>query len=306
MPPSNQFQQSANDQPNVMPTPAPMPGAQQGPSLTMPAPLPVQQPQAPTQSATTGSDAQARKVPASPKNPNSTQNTLLIAEIRDNLVILNDGSARAVVTCRSINFDLMSDRERDAAEFGYQQMLNSLYFPVQICIRSQRVDLEPYLERLEKIRRSQDNMLLGVLMDDYIDFMSQLAQQANIMSKSFFIVVPYYPAGDIGSAVNTSKNFLANLFAAQSQQHVRIDEKNYANIKQELDNRTNSLMDGLIQMGIRSVRLNTKELGELYYNVYNPDTAVRQPIGNFEDLTATVITKGVGNAPQPHLDRQNA
>ncbi len=288
MPPSNQNQQPAGaGQPVYMPQPV----------QAMPANAPA------TPQATTGTDK--GKPVADHRNPNSTQNTLLISEIRDSLVIMNDGSARAVVTCRSINFDLMSDRERDAAEFAYQQMLNSLYFPIQICIRSQRVDLEPYLERLVKISKEQDNMLLSVLMGDYIDFIDQLSQQTNIMSKNFFIVVPYYPAGDINSAVNTSKNLLSNLFAPQSnQQRVRIDEKTYAKTKEELDNRINALMGGLVQMGIRSARLDTKELGELYYSTYNPDTAVRQPLGNFEDITSPVTIKGAGNAPQPQLDKQ--
>lgn len=288
MPPNNQIQQPVTSQPGAMPVPfqaAPV------------APQPIANP-----APVTGTD-NSKAAPAK-HNPNSTQNTLLIAEIRDGVVIMNDGSARAVVTCQSINFDLMSDRERDAAEFGYQQMLNSLYFPIQILIRSQLVDINPYLEKLVKISHEQDNMLLSVLMEDYIDFISELAQQTNIMSKSFYIVVPYYPTGDINSAVNTSKNFLTNLFSPQSQQHVKIDEKAYTKIKDELTNRVNALLDGLIQMGIRSVRLNTKELGELYYNSYNPDTAVRQPLGDFTNLTAPVITKGEGNAPQPHLDRQ--
>src|SRR3990167_1609877 len=94
-----------------------------------------------------------------PSNPNSTQNTLHISEIRDGLVILNDGSFRVVIMCKSINFDLMSPQEREAVEFSYQGVLNSLYFPIQIFMRSQKVDMAPYLERLSKIRDGQDNML---------------------------------------------------------------------------------------------------------------------------------------------------
>lgn len=237
-------------------------------------------------------------------NPNSTQNALLISEIRDNMVIMNDGSMRAIVTCRSINFDLMSDREREGIEYAYQQFLNSLYFPVQISVRSQKVDIGPYLERLGKIRRDQDNMLLGVLMDDYIAFISALAQETNIMEKGFFIVVPYYPSGDMNSAVNSSKNFLANLLAPQKQQHIRINETTFMKAKDEIKNRVSTVINGLMQMSIRSTQLNTKELGELYYNTYNPDTAVREPLGNFEDLSGTIIEKGKGNAPQPHLDKE--
>lgn len=250
-----------------------------------------------------GSSPQSQQ-PIPKRVVSSAQNSLLISEIRDNLVIMNDGSMRAVVACRSINFDLMSAREREAVEYSYQNFLNSLYFPIQITARSQKVDIGPYLDRLEKLRREQDNMLLGVLMDDYIDFISSLAQETNIMDKSFFVVVPYYPAGNMDSAVNSSKNFFSNLFAPQTQQRIRIDENTFNKSKDELRNRVQTVVNGLMQIGIKSTSLTTKELGELYYNVYNPDTAVRQPIGNFENLTAPIITKGQGLASQPHLDRE--
>jgi hypothetical protein len=235
---------------------------------------------------------------------NSTQNSLLISEIRDNLVIINDGSLRAVITCQSINFDLMSAKERESVEYAYQNFLNSLYFPAQILIRSQKVDIGPYLDRLSKMRREQDNMLLGVLMDDYIDFIDSLAQETNIMDKNFYIVVPYYPMGDLSSAVHSSRNLLANLFAPASQQHIRIDESSYSKSKDELRNRVQTVINGLLQLGIRSLQLTTKELGELYYNVYNPDTAVREPIGDLRDISAAVTKKGQGNAPQPQLDQE--
>ncbi len=199
----------------------------------------------------------------------------------------------------------MSEREREAVEYSYQSFLNSLYFPLQIFIRSQRVDIGPYIDRLDNIRRSQDNMLLGVLMDDYINFISAIAQETNIMDKQFYIVMPFYPGGDINSAVANSKNLLASLFAPKQQTYVKIDEAAYTKAKDELKNRVSTVVNGLFQMGIRAVQLNTKELGELYYNVYNPDTAVREPLGNFEDLTsASVIRKGDGQAPQPHLQQE--
>lgn len=124
-------------------------------------------------------------------NPNSTQNTLQIAEIRDGIVIMNDGTFRAVVMVKSINFDLMSPQEQEAVEYSYQGFLNSLYFPVQIFIRSQKVDLQPYIARLDKIRTELDNMLLAVLMDDYISYVGDLSQQTNIMDKRFYVVIPF-------------------------------------------------------------------------------------------------------------------
>ncbi len=242
-----------------------------------------------------------QQVPVPKKNPNSAQNALLISELRDNMVIMSDGSFRTVITCKSINFDLMSSREREGVEYAYQSFLNSLTFPVQILVRSQRVDIAPYLDRLDGLRRSQDNMLLGVLMDNYIDFIDQLAQEANIMDKSFFVVIPYYPAGDIDSAVNASKNLFSSLFKPQQQTNIKINAEVYTKAKDELQNRTNTVLSGLFQMGVRSVQLNTKELAELYYNFYNPDTAVRQPLGDFENVTNTYIKKGEGEAPRSHL-----
>ncbi|MCL2037485.1 hypothetical protein FWG95_00520 [Candidatus Saccharibacteria bacterium] len=265
-------------QPNQQPiNPAP---------AAMPAPAPVASGGKPT--------------PASPKNPNSTQNTLVFEELRDKMVIMGDGTFRAVVAAQSINFDLMSGRERDSIEMSYQDFLNSLTFPIQIYIRSQRVDIGPYLDKLEQLRVSQDNMLLGVLMDDYIQFIDALSQEANIMDKSFFIVVPY-SIGEGSQRVgdSTSGKFpLTQLFApTKNHQHIKVPADQYERAKDEIQRRVNAVIDGLAQVGIRAVRLDTRELGELYYNIYNPDTALRQPIGDFKQFTGTVVQKGQGPAP---------
>lgn len=266
--------------------------------------IPPQQPlAAPVAAAPVVTNAadQSKQPTQKPSNPNTSQNTLQVAEIRENIVVMRDGSFRAVVACKSINFDLMSSREREGVEYSYQNFLNSLYFPVQIFIRSQRVDIGPYLDRLTGIRRNQDNMLLGVLMDDYIDFIDALSQEANIMDKSFFIVVPYFPTGDLADIKNQTKGFFGKLFAKQNTDTIKIDEATYNKAKDEIKNRVDSVMSGLFQMGVKSVQLNTKELGELYYNIYNPDTAVRQPLGDFDSVTSTYVTKGQGEAPRPNL-----
>ncbi len=242
-----------------------------------------------------GSGPQAAKPAA--KNPNSTQSTLQLSEIRDGMVIMNDGSFRAVIACKSINFDLMSDREREGVEYSYQNFLNSLNFPVQILIRSQRVDIGPYIDKLIGIRRSQDNMLLGVLMDDYINFIDALSQEANIMEKSFYIVIPYFPKGDAVNFVEQGKGFFGKLFARPKNTITHIDAGTYQKAKDEIKNRTDSVMAGLFQLGVQSMQLDTKSLGELYYNYYNPDTAVRQPLGNFDNMATTFVKKAPGEAP---------
>ncbi|MCL1963161.1 hypothetical protein FWF64_02725 [Candidatus Saccharibacteria bacterium] len=247
----------------------------------------------------------AQKAPADTlKNPNSTQNTLMFDELRDNMIIMGDASFRAVVAAQSVNFDLMSEREREGIEYSYQNFLNSLRFPIQIYIRSQRVDLGPYLDKLEKVRAEQDNMLLGVLMDDYIQFIDMLSREASIMDKSFFIVIQHYP-GDEHSPVgatsaNTTKNLLTNLFMPSNyHKRQKIPADIYNRARDELNNRVSETIDMLSQIGINAVRLKTKELGELLYNVYNPDTATREPIGDFRNFVNTLTRRG----DNPNIDQ---
>lgn len=239
-------------------------------------------------------------------NPNSTQNALQIAEIRDGIVIMNDGSFRSVIMVKSINFDLMSSQEREAVEYSYQGFLNALYFPIQIFARSQKIDLRPYIERLDKIRTEHDNMLLALLMDDYINFVADLSLQTSIMDKKFYVVVPYFPMADITKALTQSKNFFSGLVGIfnNKPQHVTINEADLNKAKDELRNRVQAALSGLQQCNVQGLPLDTQELIELYYDTYNPDTATRQQLKNFDDLSAPVVEKGEGLAHQPHLDRE--
>lgn len=285
--------------PNNYTQPAPGQAAGYGqPAFAQPTGAPGQMPQQPV-------PGQPPAAPAVKSNPNSTQNALQIAEIRDGIVIMNDGSFRSVVMVKSINFDLMSNEEREAVEYSYQGFLNSLYFPIQIFIRSQKVDLGPYIERLDKIRSEHDNMLLALLMEDYIQYIGDLSQQTNIMDKKFYVVVPYFPVGDLSNVLSQSKNFFGGItdMFSNKEQHVRINEADLNKAKDELRNRVQALLGGLQQCSIQGLPLDTQELIELYYDTYNPDTATRQQLKNFDDLTAPVIQKGVGVANQPQLDR---
>lgn len=238
---------------------------------------------------------QAVRLSQTKDNPSSTQATLMISELRDNIVIMKDGSFRAVVACKSINFDLMSDVEREAVEYSYQNFLNSLDFTTQIMVRSQRVDIGPYLTRLTEIRRNNDNMLLGVLMDDYINFIEILSQEANIMDKSFFIVVPYYSSPDEEKNLQQTKNFFKTFSGVKDVSITRIDRQTYDKALTELTNRVERVVSGLFQIGIHSVRLNTRELAQLYYNFNNPDTAVREPLVDFSEVATMYVKKGEKN-----------
>ncbi len=249
---------------------------------------------------------QSQVAPVQKSNPNSTQNTLQVAEIRDGVVIMNDGSFRSVVMLKSINFDLMSPQEREGVEFAYQGFLNSLYFDIQIFVRSQKVDMRPYIQKLDKIRTEHDNMLLALLMDDYLGFIENLVMQTNIMDKKFYVVIPYYPRVDLKNAVASSKGFFENLknsIAGEKDHHVTINDPDLNAAKDELRNRVQAILAGLQDCGVPGLPLDTQELIELYYDTYNPDTATRQQLKDFNTLSAPVVMKGQGRAENPNLNK---
>lgn len=270
------------------------------PNQQQPAQVPVQPGQQPGVAPMQQPQQGLSKPKGATSNPNSTQNSLQIAAIRDGIVIMKDGSFRSVIMAKSINFDLMSPQERDAVEYAYMGFLNSLYFDIQILVRSRKIDMQPYLDKLGKIRSSMDNMLLGMLMEDYIYFIDDLVQQTNIMSKQFYLVVPYAAEISAGKALESSKGVLGNLFSKKAG-IVTINEESLEKAKTELKNRVQNVVSGLIQMGVQAIPLDTQELIELYYNTYNPDTATRQTLQPSTSIVVPVTTKGQGQAPQPNI-----
>lgn len=233
-------------------------------------------------------------------NPNSTQNTLHVSEIRDGIVIMNDGTFRSVIMAKSINFDLMSPEEREAIEFSYQGFLNSLYFDIQIYVRSQKIDMRPYLEKLDKLRTSQENMLIALLTEDYMGYIDALSQQTNIMDKKFYVIIPFQPNLALDKPLEAGKKVAGgfmSLLKPKKSPVVTINEADLEKAKQELKNRVQSVVNGLNQTGVQALPLDTQELIELYYDYYNPDTATRQQLKNFDGFSVPVITKS-NQAPE--------
>jgi type IV secretory pathway VirB4 component len=234
--------------------------------------------------------------PPTPNNPtNSTQNSLLIAEIKDGIVVMRDGSLRAVVLSSAINFDLMSQAEQDGVEMAYQGFLNSLHFPIQILIKSQKIDLDGYIAKLEKLEQDQDNPLLGELMEDYIGNIKALVDQVNIMDKQFFVVVPYFPIVNLAKgnvATNIGKVF-------QPIGTITLDAGQFEAAKTELRQRVQLVASALTQMGLRAIPLNTQELIDLYYSAYNPDVAQNQKLIDAAQLQTASVTKGPGRTERP-------
>ena len=226
----------------------------------------------------------------------STQDTLLISEIRDGIVVMRDGSLRAVIMASAINFDLMSASERDGVEYAYQSFLNSMHFPIQILIKSQRIDLDGYIAKLQQLRADQDNDLLAMLMDDYVANIKALVDEVNIMDKQFYIVVPYYPPAQTKLKQKNIVTGVAGIFKKQTV--TTLGEQDFIAFKEELAQRVNLVAGGLGQIGVRNIPLNTQELIDLYYSSYNPDVSQNQKLVEAAQIQTAAVTKGEGDAPQ--------
>ncbi len=132
------------------------------------------------------SDMQSKNKSAKP-----AQQLIRLSEIRDGIVILNDGTLRATLMVSSVNFALKSEDEQNAIVYAYQDFLNALDFPIQITVSSRKMDITPYLQEVKELRDKQQNELLRLQMDEYINFIGELVKNADIMTKSFFITVPF-------------------------------------------------------------------------------------------------------------------
>ncbi len=228
------------------------------------------------------------------KGNKSTQESILISEIKDGVVILRDGSLRSVILASAINFDLMSQQEQDGVELSFQGFLNSLHFPIQILVRSKRLDLDNYIEELQKKRAGLDNPLLSELMDDYIQNIEGLIEEVNIMDKQFYVVVPFFPP------VVTKEGLFSSLKSAVSPlAPVSVGEVEFKQYKTELAQRVQQVSSGLNQLGVRAIPLATQELVDLYYTAYNPDTADNQKLVETQGVQTAAVTGG-GRKPTGH------
>lgn len=215
---------------------------------------------------------------ANKKKAGSTQLYLDIAEIKEEVVVLKNGALRAVLMVSSINFALKSEDEQKAIIYAFQGFLNSLDFPIQIVIHSRKLDIDPYLEKLEKKGHEQTNELLRIQTEEYRDYIQKLIDIANVMTKNFFIVVPFA----LGKKKERPWDKL--IAAIKQSEIIRYRRKEFEKHKTELLKRVDHVISGLGGVGIRCARLNTQELIDLFYHIYNPETSRREDLPDMEEL----------------------
>lgn len=199
-------------------------------------------------------------------NTPTTQDFIPIKEIRDGIVVLRDGSLRAVLLASAVNMALKSADEQQATIVQFQGFLNSLEFSIEISVQSRRYDIKPYLLTLEKRIEDQTEELLRLQTREYIEFIKWFTDSVNIMSKKFYVIVPY-----TGSTISSSKNqsifekILGTGSSSFQEQTARFEEQ-----RSQLEQRIAIVKGGLSRFGVRSEQLNTQQVIEVFYNMFNP------------------------------------
>ncbi len=195
----------------------------------------------------------------------TTQDFVPIKEVRDGIVILKDGGMRSIIMASSLNFALKSSDEQKSIIFQFQNFLNSLDFSVQIFVQSKKLDIKPYLALLEERYKEQITELMKIQTREYIEFIRTFTENTNIMTKSFFVVIPYSP-----SVLNTNNNVVVKLMGRTPKEKTPENADNFDENRSQLEQRVSVVEQGLVRCGIRVVGLGTEEIVELFYKIFNP------------------------------------
>ena len=201
----------------------------------------------------------------------STKQLVDIADIVDNIVILKNGSLRAVIEVSSINFELRSEGEQVAILQNFQRFLNSTDFPLQIVVNSRKLDIEDYVKLIDKSTESLTSELLKIQAAEYSKFIKELADLSNIMSKKFYIVVPFYvfETPSKTGVLDSIKSIIKPSGVAK-----QIKPEQLETYRNQLMQRVELVFDGLVGLGLKTRLLEGPELMNLYYGLYNPGVKV--------------------------------
>ena len=198
----------------------------------------------------------------------SAQEFVPIQEIREGVAILKNGTLRMVLMASSLNFALKSVEEQEATIFQYQNFLNSLDFTVQFFIQSRRLNINPYLDTLKEVEKGQTNELLKIQTREYIEFVKNFVETTNIVSKAFYVVVPFEPP--VFETPKGAADSILEIFSSKKNEIKKIPDNKFEEYKIQLFQRVDTVAQGLTSAGVRVAPLNTEELIELYFGLFNP------------------------------------
>src|SRR3972149_647043 len=226
------------------------------------------------------------------KTPNaSTQQHLDIEDIRDDLVILKNGNAVAILQTTAVNFDLLSEREQDAMIFAYAALLNSLTYPIQIVVRSKRMDISSYLKLLAGAQNQAVNESLANMIGLYTKFIHDLVSKNQVLDKRFYVVIPY--ANTSLSQALTLPSLVKKDKPVPDKWHTL--EKAKVNLGPKIDHLTKQIA----RIGVKTRLLRTEELVEFFYDLYNPEVSREQKAAlNTTEYTTPIVEPAL----QPTLE----
>jgi hypothetical protein len=208
----------------------------------------------------------------------STQRFLPVAEIRDSTLVLKNGGVRAILKTSSVNFNLKSADEQNALIYAYQGFLNTLDFPIQILIRSRKLDIDMYIDHLGVIAKKQTSPLMRKQTVEYMEYIKKLVEYADIMEKNFYVVIPHDPLRT--NNLNMFQKFSRTITPDDSLTNIRIRHREFDKLRKKLTQRVNIARAGLEGCGLRVMELGTNEIVELFYQIYNPGTSRNQKLQN--------------------------
>lgn len=206
----------------------------------------------------------------------SSQNFVPIKEIRDGVIILEDGTMRMALMASSLNFALKSGEEQEAIISQFQEFLNSLDFSLQFFIQSRHLNIEPYLDSLREAEKKQFNELLKIQTREYIEFIKSFVSLTEIVSKTFYVVIPFSPsafgAKSGGGLLDTAgvSGIFGKFLGGKKDGKGELKGDKFEEYKSQLQQRVEAIIQGLARTSVRAVLLNTEELIELFYTLYNP------------------------------------
>ena len=201
-----------------------------------------------------------------PLSAKATQEFVPIKEVRDGVVVLKDGELRAIILANSVNLSLKSDEEQKATILQFQSFLNTLDFAIQISVQSRRLDIRPYLLLLEDRMKVQNEPLLKLQTREYIEFIRKFTEDVSIMTKSFFVVVPY-----THTVLKSDSGIFSRLFRRQNKAESDLaKQEDFEEKRSQLEERVSVVQQGLNRCGIKSAQLGTEEVVEVFYKVFNP------------------------------------
>ena len=200
------------------------------------------------------------------KTASPSQKFVEIQDIRDDVVILRNGGMRAVCIASSINFELKGSEEQQALIGRFQGFINSLDFPLQILVNSRKLNIDPYLENLRRLAKTQENELLRAQTIEYIEFIRKFVDMTDIMNKSFYLIIPYNPAGAKEEKLLDKIKYIIK----PQKTTQKISPEKFEEYKGQLMQRVNHVAGGLNGLEIKTAPLTTKQLIRLFYEFYNP------------------------------------